>query len=242
MASLNSLHSGLFSQASPHTTPWMGSAARLSPPAPDPRGLLGHREGKGWPQPTPLSKPGQCSLRSMLGGTALTSLPDHMAVGKCGWHTPAGQKCLTQSTLIRASPTLSSTAQPSPSCLTDTQPQMISGSMAGRSEIQLCYLVSSWTAEGVGSHSCTHSRIKILTPMAAGVPARLDRHRAENMPVWTGRPPRGSLLGPLHPCLAHGGHRPTNAGETWLSAAAQGGGHQGTAASLVAPWRPDLLK
>lgn len=43
------------------------------------------------------------------------TVPGPVAVAKCGWHTPAGQKCLTQSILIRASPTLcSEPPRPSP--------------------------------------------------------------------------------------------------------------------------------
>lgn len=39
-------------------------------------------------------------------------VPDPVAGGKCGWHTPAGQQCLTQSILIRARPTLCSELPP----------------------------------------------------------------------------------------------------------------------------------
>lgn len=46
----------------------------------------------------------------------------------------------------------------------------------------------------------------------------------------------GSLLGPLPPCSAHRGHGPADAGEARLPSAAQGGGHQATAASPVVLW------
>lgn len=119
MVSLESFSSGLVSKSCSQTTPWM--AKLLSVPAPESPGSLRHpgQEGLGSVHPRLLWPGGWCSRLGILGRLAVTGLCQTLWLwGHVGGTLQQAKKCLTQSILIRVSPTLcSELPRPGPRCL-----------------------------------------------------------------------------------------------------------------------------
>lgn len=142
MVSLKCLNLGLISKACSQTTPWTGSAALLSllptgcaqapgpltgcAQAPGPEELGSAHFLKARRTVLPAKHSGKNGLRK--------TVPDPVAAGKCGWHTPASQETPDSAFKVGLVPlsALSCHSQPSLPCLLQTHNhEIISNCMVG---------------------------------------------------------------------------------------------------------------